>query len=387
MELAARTTHVTTSPTLAIDTKAKQMKAVGEDVCNLGSGEPDFDTPEHIRAAGIVAIEEGFTRYTPSSGLAELREAIAEKLKKDNHLDYKPSQIIVTCGAKQACMNAILATVNAEDEVIIPAPYWVSYPDMVRVAGGEPVIVETTEASGWKITAEQFADAMTPRTKMIILNSPCNPTGAVYSREELEKLVEVADEEGIIILSDEIYEKLTYDDVPAVSVASISQTAYDLTITVNGFSKAYAMTGWRLGYVAAPENVAKAIDALQSHMTSHTAAFSQKGGIAALKGPQQAVNDMRDEFQVRRDYVYDRLSKMPNISVAKPEGAFYVMINIERTALTSQNFCDKLLSRQKVALVPGIAFGNDRTVRLSYATSLDVIKKGLDRLEEFLRSA
>jgi aspartate aminotransferase len=386
MELAERATILQPSPTLAIDTKAKQMKAVGEDVCNFGAGEPDFDTPEHIKAAAIEALNDGFTKYTPSSGIPELRQAIADKLFADNGLEYKPTQIIVSTGAKQSCMNAILATCQTGDEVIIPAPYWVSYPEMVRLSGAEPVFVQTSEANNWKMTAAQFADAMTPRTKMVIINSPCNPTGAVYTREELEAIVEVADEEGIIILSDEMYEKLVYDDVKAVSVASLSKAAYELTITINGFSKAYAMTGWRLGYMAAPENIAKAIDSIQSHMTSNPTSFAQKGGLAALKGDQQCIADMRDEFNVRRDYVYGRISTMPNVTVSKPDGAFYVLVNIERTSLTSTNFADRLLSKQKVAVVPGIAFGNDKTIRISYATSLDVIKKGLDRLEEFLRS-
>ncbi len=386
MELAERATILQPSPTLAIDTKAKQMKAVGEDVCNFGAGEPDFDTPEHIKAAAIEALNDGFTKYTPSSGIPELRQAIADKLFADNGLEYKPTQIIVSTGAKQSCMNAILATCQTGDEVIIPAPYWVSYPEMVRLSGAEPVFVQTSESNNWKMTAAQFADAMTPRTKMVIINSPCNPTGAVYTREELEAIVEVADEEGIIILSDEMYEKLVYDDVKAVSIASLSKAAYELTITINGFSKAYAMTGWRLGYMAAPENIAKAIDSIQSHMTSNPTSFAQKGGLAALKGDQQCIADMRDEFNVRRDYVYGRISTMPNVTVSKPDGAFYVLVNIERTSLTSTNFADRLLSKQKVAVVPGIAFGNDKTIRISYATSLDVIKKGLDRLEEFLRS-
>lgn len=386
MELAERATILQPSPTLAIDTKAKQMKAVGEDVCNFGTGEPDFDTPEHIKAAAIAALNDGFTKYTPSSGIPELRQAIADKFFADNGLEYKPTQIIVSTGAKQSCMNAILATCQTGDEVIIPAPYWVSYPEMVRLSGAEPVIVQTKESNHWKMTAAEFADAMTPRTKMVIINSPCNPTGAVYTREELEAIVEVADEEGIIILSDEMYEKLVYDDVKAVSIASLSKAAYDLTITVNGFSKAYAMTGWRLGYLGAPENIAKAIDSIQSHMTSNPTSFAQKGGLAALQGDQQCIADMRDEFSVRRDYVYGRISTMPNVTVSKPDGAFYVLVNIERTSLTSTNFADRLLSKQKVAVVPGIAFGNDKTIRISYATSLDIIKKGLDRLEEFLRS-
>ena len=386
MELAERATILQPSPTLAIDTKAKQMKATGEDVCNFGAGEPDFDTPEHIKAAAIEALNDGFTKYTPSSGIPELRQAIADKLFADNGIEYKPTQIIVSTGAKQSCMNAILATCQPGDEVIIPAPYWVSYPEMVRLSGAEPVFVPTTEANNWKMSAEQFADAMTPRTKMVIINSPNNPTGAVYTREELEAIVEVADDEGIIILSDEMYEKLVYDDVKAVSIASLSKAAYELTITINGFSKAFAMTGWRLGYMAAPENVAKAIDSIQSHMTSNPTSFAQRGGLAALKGDQQCIADMRDEFSVRRNYVYGRISTMPNVTVTKPDGAFYVLVNIERTSLTSTNFADRLLSKQKVAVVPGIAFGNDKTIRISYATSMANIEKGLDRLDKFVRA-
>ncbi len=386
MDLASRATILTPSLTLAIDSKAKALKADGIDICSFGAGEPDFDTPEHIKAAAMAAIESGFTKYTPSSGVPKLREAISEKFLKDNGLDYKPHQVIVSDGAKHSCFNAILATVEPGDEVIIPAPYWLSYPEMVRLAGGEPVFVQTTEESGWKMTAQQFEEAMTPRTKMVIINTPGNPTGAVYTREELEAIVNVADEEGIIILSDEIYEKLTYDGVKHVSVASLSPEAYDLTITVNGFSKAYAMTGWRLGYMGAPEPLAKAVSALQSHSTSNPCSFAQQGGIAALLGDQQAVEDMRQEFQMRRDYMFERLSSIKNISVVKPQGAFYVLANISRLSLTSQNFADRLLSKANVAVVPGIAFGDDRTIRFSYATSMDVIKKGLDRFEEFCRT-
>jgi aspartate aminotransferase len=386
MDIASRSKLLTPSVTLAIDSKAKAMKAEGIDVCGFGAGEPDFDTPEHIKAAAQAAIEAGFTKYTPSSGIPELRQAIADKFKADNNLDYKPSQVIVSNGAKHSCFNAILATCEPGDEVIIPAPYWLSYPEMVRIAGAEPVFVQTKEENGWKMTAEEFQDAMTPRTKLVIINSPGNPTGTIYARAELEALAEVAIGEDIFILSDEIYEKLTYDGTEHVSIASLSKEAYDLTITVNGFSKSYAMTGWRLGYLAAPDAIAKAIDSIQSHSTSNPCSFAQKGGLAALKGDQQPVSDMRDEFQMRRDYMFDRFTKIPNVSVVKPQGAFYALVNISRTSLSSQNFADRLLSKYNVAVVPGIAFGDDRTVRLSYATSIDVIKKGLDRFEEFCKT-
>jgi aspartate aminotransferase len=386
MEISTRAAQLTPSLTLSIDSKAKAMKAEGIDVCGFGAGEPDFDTPDHIKRAAIEAIEGGFTKYTPSSGIPELRQAIAEKLANDNQLTYRASQIIVSNGAKHACYNAILATCQPGDEVVIPAPYWVSYPDMVRLAGAEPIIVPTTERMGWKMRAEDFENAMTPRTKMLILNTPGNPTGAVYTGEELQAIVDVAAEEDIYILSDEIYEKLVYDDVQHVSVASLSKEAADLTITVNGFSKSYAMTGWRLGYLAAPDPVAKAVDSIQSHSTSHPASFVQRAGLLALKGDQQPLADMREEFDIRRNYMFDRISKIPNVTAIKPQGAFYVLVNISQLGLTSQNFADRLLSKANVAVVPGAAFGDDRTVRLSYATSIDIIKKGLDRFQDFCRT-
>jgi aspartate aminotransferase len=386
MEISARAAQLSPSLTLSIDSKAKAMKAEGIDVCGFGAGEPDFDTPEHIKQAAIAALEAGFTKYTPSAGLPELRQAIAEKLEADNQLSYRPSQIVVSSGAKHSCYNAILATCQPGDEVLIPSPYWVSYPDMVRLAGAEPIIVQTTERNGWKMRASDFENAMTPRTKMVILNSPGNPTGSVYTREELEGIVEVAAEEDIYILSDEIYEKLVYDDAKHVSIASLSPEAYGLTITINGFSKAYAMTGWRLGYLAAPEAVAKAVDNIQSHSTSHPCSFAQKGALAALKGDQQPLADMRDEFSMRRDYMFDRITKIPNITAVKPQGAFYILVNISQLGLSSQNFADRLLSKANVAVVPGAAFGDDRTIRLSYATSIDIIKKGLDRFQDFCRT-
>ena len=386
MDLSSHAVQLTPSLTLAIDSKAKAMRAEGIDVCGFGAGEPDFDTPEHIKEAAIKALQEGFTKYTPSAGLPELRTAISEKFSKDNGIDYKPNQVIVSNGAKQSCFNAILACCEPGDEVIIPAPYWLSYPDMVKLVGAEPVIVQTKASNAYKMTAEEFENAMTPRTKMVIINSPGNPTGSVYTREELEALVEVALTEDIFILSDEIYEKLIYDDASHVSVASLSKDAYDLTITVNGFSKAYAMTGWRLGYLGAPESIAKVIDSLQSHSTSGPNSFAQKGAVAALKGSQQCVTDMRDEFNVRREYMYERLAAIPNVSTVKPLGAFYMLADISKFGLSSTNFADRLLSKAEVAVVPGIAFGDDKTVRLSYATDLETIKTGLDRIEQFCRT-
>jgi aspartate aminotransferase len=385
-QLAQRATTLTPSLTLAIDAKAKKLKAEGVDVCGFGAGEPDFDTPQFIKDAAAQALAAGFTKYTPSSGIPELRDAIAGKLKNENGLDYKRSQIIVNCGAKHSCYNVILATCQAGDEVIIPAPYWLSYPEMAKLADASPVIVETTEASGFKISPEQFRDAMTPATKLIILNSPGNPTGSVYSREELQALAEVALEEDILMLSDEIYEKITYDGVQPVSLASLGKEVYDLTITVNGFSKAYAMTGWRLGYVAAPDPIAAAIDSIQSHSTSNPTSFAQKGALAGLKGDQSFIGEMVKAFAERRAYMYDRLTKIPGVTCVKPMGAFYMLPNISSFGLNSTDFASKLLDDQKVALVPGIAFGSDAHVRLSYACSMENIQKGLDRIEAFCAS-
>lgn len=383
MDIASRVKELSPSLTLAIDSKAKAMKAEGVDVCSFGAGEPDFDTPEHIKAAAMASLEMGFTKYTPSSGIPELRQAIADKLKNENQIAYSPQQVIVSNGAKHSCFNAIMAVCDPGDEVIIPAPYWVSYPEMVKLAGAVPVIVPTKEENNWKLTAQDFENAMTPRTKMLIINTPGNPTGSVYTREELAAIVAVAEEEDITILSDEIYEKLVYDDAKHTSVASISPEAYDLTITVNGFSKSYAMTGWRLGYLAAPESLAKVIDSMQSHSTSNPCSFAQKGGLAALKGDQQCVVDMREEFNLRREYMHGRLSNISRISAVKPLGAFYILANIAGIGMSSSHFADSLLAKAKVAVVPGVAFGDDRTIRLSYAAGLDIIKTGLDRIEEF----
>ena len=386
MDLASRVSQLTPSLTLAIDSKAKALRAEGIEIFSFGAGEPDFDTPEHIKAAAIEALNAGFTKYTPSSGMPELRTAISEKFKRDNSLEYKPSEIIVSNGAKQSCFNAIMAVCGEGDEVIIPAPYWLSYPDMVRLAGAEPIIVQTTEENDWKMTPQQFEEAMSPRTKMVIINSPGNPTGSVYSKEELRAIVEVAADEEITILSDEIYESLTYDGAEHVSIASLTPEARDLTITVNGFSKAYAMTGWRLGYLGAPEKIAKAIDSMQSHSTSGPCSFAQKGGLAALTGSQQCVADMREEFNLRREYMFERLSAMHNVTAVKPKGAFYMLANVSKLGMNSTNFADRLLSKSNVAVVPGIAFGDDRVVRLSYATGLDVIRPGLDRFEDFCKT-
>lgn len=383
--ISSRIHEVSPSLTLAVTAQAKAMQARGEEVYGLAGGEPEVDTPEHVKAAAIAALQQGRTKYTPSAGIPELREALAAKLISDNGLEYDAKQISVTAGAKMACFNAILAMVEEGDEVIIPTPYWVSYPEMVRLAGGKPVLVETTESNGWKMTAEQFESAMTPATKMVILNSPSNPTGAIYTEEELREIGEVALSEDIVILSDEIYEKLVYGGNKHVSIASLSKELYDLTITVNGFSKAYSMTGWRLGYTAAPKPLAEAIDKIQNHTVSNATTFAQYGALAALQGDQTFISDLREEYDLRRQFMLGRLRGINNIRVVEPKGAFYFFVYTGQLGLKSVNLCDKLLSRYKVAAVPGIAFGYDEGIRLSYCTTLDVLNEGLTRFEQFCR--
>jgi aspartate aminotransferase len=384
MEPSSRVQEITPSLTLAIDSKAKAMKAEGIDVIGFGAGEPDFDTPEHIKAAAMGSLDAGFTKYTPSSGIPELRAAISEKLKAENGLEYKSSQVIVTCGAKHACFNAMLATLEPGDEVIVPAPYWVSHPEMARLVGAQPVIVQTKAENNYKLTPDEFREAMTPRTKMIVINSPNNPTGAVYNENELAGLADVALDEDILILSDEIYEKLIYDGAKHTSIATLSKDVYNLTLTVNGFSKPYAMTGWRLGYIAAPEGVARSIDSLQGHSVSHPTSFAQKGALAAYKGSQDCVTEMVKEYDTRRQRAMKLLDAIPRLSYVRPQGAFYILVNISKTGMNSTQFAEKLLDKQKVAMVPGLAFGDDQTVRLSYATSMENIEKGLDRIKQFV---
>jgi aspartate aminotransferase len=381
--IARKFESIAPSQTLAITAAAKKMRDEGQDVTSFGAGEPDFDTPQFIKNAAIDALQEGQTKYTAATGIAELKEAIQAKLLVENGVEYETSQISVNCGAKHSCFNAILATCDPEDEVIIPAPYWTSYPEMVRLVGAEPYVVETKFENGWKLTAEEFEASISGRTRMLILNSPNNPTGAVYSEQELKDIVEVAAQEDIIILSDEIYEKLIYNDRKHISTAAISEEAKNLTITINGFSKVYSMTGWRLGYTAAPPEIASAISKIQSHTTSNPTTFAQYGALAALKGDQSFVSDMVEEYDMRRQYMLSRFSAIKNIQIVEPEGAFYFLVDTAKMGLSSINLTEKLLSRYQVAVVPGIAFGVDHSVRFSYATSLDVIKKGLDRFEDF----
>jgi aspartate aminotransferase len=383
--VAERTKVLTPSLTLAIDAKAKAMKAEGQDVVGFGAGEPDFDTPQHIKDAAVKALADGFTKYTPSSGIPELRQACADKFKADNGLDYKPSQIIINCGGKHSCFNVIFATCNPGDEVIIPAPYWLSYPEMVKMAAAKPVIIQTTDKTEFKMTPDQLRAAITPKTKLLVLNSPSNPTGSLYNRDELKAIGDICVEKSVLIMSDEIYEKLVYDGAAHTSVASFSKAHYDNTIIVHGLAKAYSMTGWRLGYLAAPEPIAKAIDAIQSHSTSNPTSFAQKGGVAALKGSQEHLRSWLAEYSKRRGYMHERLNKIPGVSCVNAKGAFYLFPNISRTGLKSADFAAKLLEAEKVAVVPGVAFGADDYIRLSYATSMANIQKGLDRIEKFCR--
>jgi aspartate aminotransferase len=374
------------SLTLAIDARAKAMKAAGEDVVGFGAGEPDFDTPQHIKDAAAKALAAGFTKYTPSSGIPELREAIAEKFKRENGLTYKPSQVVVSNGGKHSCYNVVLATCEAGDEVIIPAPYWLSYPEMVKLVGAKPVIIETSDKTEFKVTPEQLRKAITPNTRLFILNSPSNPTGSVYTPEEIKALGDICVEKNVLIMSDEIYEHLLYDGAKVKSVASFSQAHFEHTIIVHGFAKAWSMTGWRLGFLAAPEPIARAIDAVQSHSTSNPCSFAQKGGVAALTGPQDHLPLWLAEFDKRRRFAHQKLSSIPGISCVNAKGAFYLFPNIAKTGLKSADFCAKLLDAEKVAAVPGIAFGADDYIRLSYATSMANIEKGLERIEKFCKT-
>ncbi len=385
-KISRRASCLSPSLTLAIDSKAKQMKAEGLDVVGFGAGEPDFDTPQHIKDAAISAISEGFTKYTPSSGIPELRQAIADKFKRNNALSYKPSQIIVSCGGKHSCYNVILATCEEGDEVIIPAPYWLSYPEMVKLASASPVILNTSDKTEFKVTPEQLREAITTRTRLFILNSPSNPTGSLYTRDEIKALGDICVENGVLIMSDEIYEKLVYDGASHTSVAAFSQAHYDHTIVVHGMAKAYSMTGWRLGYLAAPEPIAKVIDAIQSHSTSNPTSFAQKGGVAALNGPQDHLETWLVEYAKRRSYAHQRLNAMPGISCVNAKGAFYLFPNISKLGLSSSDFCARLLEQEKVAAVPGVAFGADEYLRISYATNMANIEKGLDRIERFSKS-
>ncbi|MBD2101918.1 pyridoxal phosphate-dependent aminotransferase [Leptolyngbya sp. FACHB-261] len=386
MKLAARLSQITPSLTLAISAKAKAMKGEGIEVCSFSAGEPDFDTPEHIKAAAAKALAEGKTKYGPVAGQPELRAAIAQKLQNDNGLCYGPEQVLVTNGGKHSLYNLMMALLDPGDEVIIPAPYWLSYPEMVKLADGVPIIVQTTQETGYKITPAQLRSSITERTRLLILNSPSNPTGMVYTPDEVRALAEVVVEAGIWVVSDEIYEKIRYDGIEHLSIGAASPEAFERTIVSSGFAKAYSMTGWRIGYLAAPLAIIKATSTLQGHSTSNVCTFAQYGAVAALTSSQDCVEEMRLAFAKRREVMYGRLSTIPGVKCPKPDGAFYLYPDISATGLTSMAFCDALLEEKQVAVIPGIAFGNDTNIRLSYATDLDTIEKGMDRLEAFVHS-
>ncbi len=384
MKLASRVNQVTPSLTLAIDSLAKEMKKNGEDVCSFSAGEPDFDTPTHIKAAAKKALDEGKTRYGPAAGEPGLRKAIAEKLLRDNQLAYNADNVIVTNGGKQSLYNLIMALIEAGDEVIIPAPYWLSYPEMVTLAGGTSVIVNTSLENQYKITPEQLEAAITPKTKLFVLNSPSNPTGIVYTPEEIAALAKIVVEKDILVVSDEIYEKILYDGAIHRSIASFGPEIFQRSIISNGFAKAFSMTGWRVGYIAGPVEIVKAMTKIQGHSTSNVCTFAQYGAIAALESPQDCIEEMVKAFSERRQYILERVRAIPGLNCPTPNGAFYVFIDISQTGLKSRDFCQKLLETQKVAAIPGIAFGADDCIRLSYATDLKTIEKGFDRIDQFI---
>ncbi len=384
MKLASRVNQVTPSLTLAIDSLAKEMKKNGEDVCSFSAGEPDFDTPTHIKAAAKKALDEGKTRYGPAAGEPGLRKAIAEKLLRDNQLAYNADNIIVTNGGKQSLYNLIMALIEAGDEVIIPAPYWLSYPEMVTLAGGTSVIVNTSLENHYKITPEQLEAAITPKTKLFVLNSPSNPTGIVYTPEEIAALAKIVVEKDILVVSDEIYEKILYDGAIHRSIASFGPEIFQRSIVSNGFAKAFSMTGWRVGYIAGPVEIVEAMTNIQGHSTSNVCTFAQYGAIAALESPQDCIEEMVKAFSERRQYILERVRAIPGLNCPTPNGAFYVFIDISQTGLKSRDFCQKLLKTQKVAAIPGIAFGADDCIRLSYATDLKTIEKGFDRIDQFI---
>ncbi|MDR7856202.1 pyridoxal phosphate-dependent aminotransferase [Tissierella sp.] len=391
--LSKKGLRIAPSVTLEITAKAKAMKDSGIDVISFGAGEPDFNTPENIQNEGIRAIKEGLTRYTPASGIIELKKAVCDKFKKDNGLEYKPSNIIISSGAKHSLHNALMAILNPGDEVIFGVPYWVSYAELVNLADGVPVYIQTQEENGFKFNVGDLNNALTSKTKAIILNSPSNPTGAIYTEEELKAIANWAVKNNIFVISDEIYEELVYDGHKHISIASFNDDIKNLSIVVNGMSKAYAMTGWRIGYAAAHEDIIKVMSNIQSHATSNPCSISQYASVEGLIGDQSSVQEMKKHFIERRNYMEETINSIKGLSCRKPQGAFYIMVNFTkllgktirgRVINSSLDFASLLLEEGNVAVVPGIAFGDDKYIRLSYATSLDNIKKGLDRIKQIV---
>jgi len=392
--LSNKARTISPSPTLAIDAKFKQMKANGEDVVGFGCGEPDFDTPQYIKDAAIAAINNGMTKYTPAAGTLELRKAVAKKFKEENGLDYEPTDIVISNGAKHSLMNAFTAILNPGDEVIVPAPFWVSYPELIKLADGVPVFINTTEEHDFKAEAEDFKRALTPKTKAIVLNSPSNPTGMVYTEEELRAIADFAVENNLYVVSDEIYEHLIYEG-KHISIASFNDKIKALTIVINGVSKTYAMTGWRIGYAAAAPEIAKIMANVQSHASSNPNSIAQAATVAALSGGAEEIERMRRHFKKRRDYMVEAINEIDGVSCRMPHGAFYIMMNISKLIgktyygkiiNNSDDFADLFLEKARVALVPGSGFGAENFVRWSYATSMDNIVEGIQRLKNFLEN-
>jgi len=382
--LSERVRKINPSSTLAITTKAKKLKAEGKDVVSFAAGEPDFDTPDFIKDAAIEAIKAGFTKYTPTTGIPELKKNICDKFKKDNSLEYAPNQIVVSCGAKHSIFNALFVLLNPGDETLIPSPYWVSYPEMAHLCEAKPRIINTRPENNFKMTPEELQKHITSKTKVLILNSPSNPTGCVYTLEELRQIAKICVARRIFVISDEIYEKLIYDNLKHVSIASLDKDIYGLTITVNGVSKSFSMTGWRIGYLAGPADIVEAISKLQDHSTSNPASISQKAAAAALSASDEFSGAICREFQKRRDYIIGRLKDIKKMSFIIPEGAFYVFCDISKTGLDSLAFSGRLLDEELVAVIPGQGFGRDDCVRLSFATGIEQIEKGMDRIKEWV---
>ena len=394
MELSRKAQAIEPSLTLAITAKAKEMKEKGIDVISFSAGEPDFNTPKNIINAAIKAMEDGNTKYTSVNGILQLREAICKKFKDDNGLEYNPSQIVVSTGAKQSLANTFLAILNPGDEVIVSTPYWVSYPELIKLADGKPVFVEGDEKSNYKFTKENLEKAVTAKTKAIVLNTPNNPTGTIYNKEELEVIADFAKKYDVVIVSEEMCEKLVYENENQIGIASRSGDAYEGTIIINGLSKSYAMTGWRIGYCAASKKIAKLMISIQSHVTSNVCSITQYAALEALNGPQNEITKMINEFEKRRNYMINRIESIDNLSIVKPKGAFYIMINIEnclgkeingKILNDSMEFCASLLENEKLAVIPGKAFGLNNYIRVSYATSMEAIKEGLNRIESFIK--
>lgn len=395
MILSERARNAAPSPTLAITAKANQMKADGIDVIGFGAGEPDFDTPDHIKQAAVDALAKGFTKYTPSTGIPALKKAIGEKFQRDNDLSYGPNNIIVSCGGKHALYNVFQALCDPGDDVIIPAPYWVSYPEQAKLAGARPVVIETTDATGFAPTAAQIRESITDKTKIFVLNSPSNPTGAMWPQETIEALAQLAVERDFFVISDEIYEKIVYDGNEPVSIAALGSEIKKRTITVNGVSKTYSMTGWRIGYAAAEAEIVSAMGRIQDSVTSNPTSIAQYAAVAAITGPQAFLDDWVAEFDQRRQEIVVGLNAIPGISCVTPGGAFYVFPNVsglfgkrrgDRVINTSDDFGDYLLAEAQVAVVPGSGFGAPDYVRLSYATSMETIRRGLERIGEAVRA-